>query len=53
MNWTAFMIFVAFMSVLACYIDFITDPEKYGDIMRRFDNVRYYQLDCDCTVDPE
>jgi hypothetical protein len=49
MNWTALMIFIFGFNVALAYGDFVRNPEKYGDIMRRFDEARYHHLDCDCT----
>ena len=34
---------------IAAYADFLYNPEKYGDIMRRYDNARFYQSDEDCS----
>jgi hypothetical protein len=49
MNWTVLMIFVFGINVAFAYGDFMRNPEKYGDIMRRFDEARYHHLDCNCT----
>ena len=49
MNWIAMMMFVIALNVAFAYGYFIRNPEKYGDIMRRFDETRYHHLDCDCT----
>jgi len=49
MNWTAIAFIVVTFNVFLLFGDFVRDPEKYGDIMRRFDEARYQHLDCDCT----
>lgn len=49
MNWTALMIFVFGVNVVIAYGDFLRNPERYGDIMRRFDEARFQYIDCDCT----
>ena len=38
MNWTAIIII---LSIAVAYGDFIRNPEKYGDIMHRFDEARF------------
>ena len=49
MNWTAIVIFAIGFNVAFVFGDFMRNPEKYGDVMRRFDEARYQYLDCDCT----
>ena len=40
-----FMIgFIIFLTIVS-YMDFLNNPERYGDIMRRFDEARYIHLD--------
>lgn len=53
MNWNAIIMFSTVLAIAISVGDFLRNPEKYGDIMRRFDEARYYQLDCDCTVSME
>lgn len=45
-DWAKILLVGAF---IAAYCDFLYNPEKYGDIMRRYDNVRFYQLEDNCS----
>ena len=49
MNWTAMVFFITSLNAFLLFGDFVRNPEKYGDVMRRFDEARYQHLDCDCT----
>lgn len=49
MNLTAVGLFATVLALAVSVGDFVRNPEKYGDIMRRFDDARFYQLDSDCT----
>ena len=43
MNWNAIIMFSTVLAIAFSVGDFLRNPEKYGDIMRRFDEARYYQ----------
>lgn len=49
MNWNTILTFSAILAIALSVVDFTRNPEKYGDIMRRFDNARFYYLDNDCA----
>lgn len=49
MNWSATIMIATVFAVAFSVGDFIRNPEKYGNIMQRFDNARYEYIDCDCT----
>lgn len=49
MNWTAIVMAATVLAIAFSIGDFLRNPEKYGDIMRRFDEARFHYIDCDCT----
>lgn len=49
MNWIAIILISTVLGIAVSVGDFVRNPEKYGDIMRRFDDARFYHLDNDCT----
>jgi hypothetical protein len=46
MNLTAVVLFMFGLNIALAFGDFVRNPEKYGDVMRRFDEAHYQHLDC-------
>ncbi len=49
MNWTVIIMTATVLAIAISVGDFLRNPEKYGNIMQRFDNARYEYIDCDCS----
>lgn len=49
MNWTPIIMTATVLAIAISIGDFLRNPEKYGNIMQRFDNARYEYIDYDCA----